>query len=661
MLARYFDLDLKKPIVLFCIGWATVMLTLWVLLLPEWRTFIHMWRVEIYASIFLLGTLAFLIYRYRDNAQEFRISRDEIKYIVVPISAFILWSAASMLWAPSWKSAMHHTVVWCEYLIFYMVVRQILESGDGYRKLVTALSFTLILFGLSAVSEYCSFLIFGGGTNVGINNAKYGEQVNAILPLLMIGVVRLRGKQFVLGLFVIAALWLLVFCSMSRTNLLLFAGATIGVCGTIFIFKRFHRYRRKLATVLLTLVLAPLPLQLFSILSDDPGVPIYRRLNDEQSISSSNNFRKLMAGISVEMIRANPLTGVGADNFGFQLNNYRALFSAADPTNLNLAEAEDQIPERAHNEFLQIIAELGVVGGLICLWFLTAVPVMALRAVRNRTHPFAIAAVLGLIAFLASSLVSSYSFRLIQNGFVFLFVLAIAAKLLLKPKLAKESIDIAPVRLKFALAVGILPCLILMGYCVIRVSSIVAMRSANAKVGLEDARPLYDLAMLLDDENPEAPRALGFRLFDEHRYAEAIPHITAAIQKGSATSAHFSYLATAQLLAGDHPGAEATFRQALTLYPRSTFVLTRYARILRDNGKYDESDEQLGHAIEINKRSANTWWLMINEGPRAASEQAVIDENFRPVMDLTPTAAIYALNTERQIRFPNERTNFAGL
>jgi Ca2+/Na+ antiporter len=70
------------------------------------------------------------------------------------------------------------------------------------------------------------------------------------------------------------------------------------------------------------------------------------------------------------------------------------------------------------------------------MWFLVGVAIMCFRAIRHmkRGSLYGFAAVLGLAMFLASSAVSAYSFRVMQNGIVFFFVLAVAAKLSFKNK-----------------------------------------------------------------------------------------------------------------------------------------------------------------------------------------------------------------------------------
>jgi O-antigen ligase len=653
--------SIDSPALWFLIGLAVVMLALWFPFIPNWQTFIHMWRVEIAGSVLLLCTLAYFIVRTRRQETAIQLHADELRFIVLPILALILWSSISIFWAESWKSAVHHSLVWAEYLMFYIIFRQMLEREGGLKALLAVLVLTLLLYSLPAIFEYCAYLTFGGQTTIGVRFAKYGEQVVTLLPLVLVGVIRTRGKQFAIGAAVVAVLWLLIFCSLGRANYLLFGVVIVSLFACVVISNRYRKYAPRFALLAALLVVAPLPLHVFSLFSSNANVPALARFNDQDLLASSNNFRMLMASVASEMVRDNPIAGVGADNFGMQVNKYRQAYGAANPQDINLSNAEDQIPGHAHNEFLQVAAELGAVGVAIMTWLLVGITILAFRAMlRVRSGSlYPVAAILGLSMFLASSLVSSYSFRVMQNGIVFFFVLAVASTTLFRSQRATEAKPVrplfSPVQLRVAAAAGILVCLGLLTYSGLRVGSVVITARANQTRSMDTAISLYETAMRLDDENPDARHNLGMRLFRRQRYAESVPHLESAVKIGRAPSSELSYLATAKTLSGDDAGAEATMKSASELYPRSPFVLARYSTLLESHGKDAEAAAVFSRATAINGRAAATWRLMITSGPKALSEMAARDTSYMTVMELTPQGSIYAVVTERYIKFPEER------
>jgi len=247
---------------------------------------------------------------------------------------------------------------------------------------------------------------------------------------------------------------------------------------------------------------------------------------------------------------------------------------------------------------------------------------------------------------------------LVQNAIVFFVVLDVASKTLLKQPDEKVVTEKRWVWLRPALAAGMAACLLLATYSSIRLASVLVTERANGTRQLEDAVHLYETAMMLDDENPDVRNNFGKRFFRKERFAEAVPLLADSIRIGRGESTDYSYLATCQWLSGDNAGAEETMRQAATLYPRSPFVLTRYAGVLQDNGKADHATMYLNKALELDRPAANTWWTMINRGSQVASDMAFRNPEHRAIMDLWPTASIYAVLDERQIRHPEEKSIF---
>jgi O-antigen ligase/Tfp pilus assembly protein PilF len=658
-----------KPGRLFYIGLGLVLLANWLPFIPAWYTFVHMWRVEIAASIFLACTFIYLLVNLDKLKVDLRISREEFRFIIVPLLAFILWSFLSAIWAPFWKSAIHHSLIWTEYLAFYLLFRYADSRLKIEKKILTLFVAILVFYAVPAIVEFCAFLALGGSsTTIGMRFAKYGEQVVTIFPLVLVFLVRLRGRRFAIGATAASILWLLIFCSLGRINYILFAAALAFVSVALIISKQHRRYIPKLALLVLLFILSPIPLQTFTLLSPTAPVSAVARFTDSDRLSESNNFRKLMMSVAGEMIRENPMIGIGADNFGFAVNRYRAKYGSAHADDVNLAAAEDQNPEHAHNEFLQIVAELGAVGAVIFAWMLTGIALMAFRSLmRIRSGSLVgFAAVTGLGMFLASSLVSAYSFRVMQNGILFFFVLAIAVRSTLadgETESTRQPLAITPLKMRTAIAAGLLACVGLTIYSGLRVASVIVSSRAVGTRTMGAALPLYELSMRLDTQNPDVRQNLGMRFFRNKLYADAVPFLESAVSIGKATSADLSYLATARSLAGDREGAERTLSMAAALYPRSPFVLTRYATLLEKNGKTSEADTIFDRASSINGRSARTWQALINSGPKALSEMAArAPASYLPVMELKPQNAIYAVVTERLILHPDEqRFSFAKL
>jgi len=115
------------------------------------------------------------------------------------------------------------------------------------------------------------------------------------------------------------------------------------------------------------------------------------------------------------MIRANPALGVG-------LGAYETAFSIYTKSDGSL-----RVPQ-SHNDYLQIVADCGIVGGLIALWFLYTLFKAVARGTRSRDRLYAGLALgsgAGMFAMLVHSLFD-FNLQVPSNALLFLLLSATA-------------------------------------------------------------------------------------------------------------------------------------------------------------------------------------------------------------------------------------------
>ena len=127
---------------------------------------------------------------------------------------------------------------------------------------------------------------------------------------------------------------------------------------------------------------------------------------------SSAQARFLLWGIGLEMLRTHPLLGVGGGNYQANYADARAQFAKRNPQSELVSFNEQLLPIFAHNEYVQILAELGGIGFL--LFVLLALSfvrnaALSLRVVKRKLLVIGPAA--ALLAFAISSGASASSFR----------------------------------------------------------------------------------------------------------------------------------------------------------------------------------------------------------------------------------------------------------
>src|SRR2546425_3256496 len=119
---------------------------------------------------------------------------------------------------------------------------------------------------------------------------------------------------------------------------------------------------------------------------------------------------------TVKMIRDYPILGAG-------LGTYYTIY----PT---YAHTEKLFGlDYAHNDYLQILAEAGAVGGLMAVWFIVTIFAAASRGIRSRDPLFAglaLAGAAGIVAVLVQSL-SDTDLQIPSNALLFLVLTAVVS------------------------------------------------------------------------------------------------------------------------------------------------------------------------------------------------------------------------------------------
>ena len=119
-----------------------------------------------------------------------------------------------------------------------------------------------------------------------------------------------------------------------------------------------------------------------------------------------------------KMIRANPLLGVG-------LGAYETAFSIYTKSDGSL-----RVPQ-AHNDYLQVVADCGIVGGAIALWFIALLFQAVSRGARSADPLYAGLALgggAGIFAMLVHSLFD-FNLQLPSNALLFLLLSAVAVNI----------------------------------------------------------------------------------------------------------------------------------------------------------------------------------------------------------------------------------------
>jgi O-antigen ligase len=608
------------------------------------------WRQEIVLALLLCVTLALLLKRAHRTAKWLsNLLHTEIRTLI-PLTLFFLWSAASLLWAANTFSALHHTFVWGTYLLFFLMLGRAARSPRILRASIMTLAAVICIISISCMVEFwdSSALLIRSSTGL-------GEPLAVALPIFAVLALRLRRRRaaIVCGATAILA-WLSVLQSLERAPALGVGGALLVLVGASFMKRQWRPRSLSRALTLLLLFGAATALQtLPSSLTQDRPSFITRMQSAAVAEDSNTSVRLLCWAVGFEMWRESPLVGVGAGNYDTAFPKARAQFSATHETSGLVPLAEEMLVERAHNEYVQILAELGAIGfaffALLSLGLIAA----AWRVLRRARSPLALGGVCSMVVFAISSGASSVSFRWLGSGIIFFFAAALVSHF--SSACAGESrvrsLKLAPA---FACALTItalvFSTLVLAGRSAQATNALLQGMAETASTD-EQVEQLFDRAISWNPLDASTHFNYGMWLYMGKRAPDqAVPHLRYSVAHGYNSSVCYAYLAAAEAGAGDMRAAEKTLSRAVGVYPRSVFLRVRHAAALAEAGMTEEANKEYGAALVLDHRRARGWRQLICFGRKAAKAAAFYDKGIAPAGELSPENCIFAVLDENDRR-----------
>jgi O-antigen ligase len=622
------------------------------------------WRQELVLALLLTIALG-LLCKQRKNELA-RISRSTL-LVILPFVCFVFWTLLSAAWAGNAYAAIHLGMQWTTYLVFFFVLTAGLRNSGLMRtSLMTLAGVILMLAAACAIESWFGAPLTDGNLRSNLKpllrgSGGFGEIMGmaAILfAALSLNATR-RNRTLFFGATAIMA-WLATLQSLERAPLvgavagfvLLFSGAAVANLAGNRPWGRMGSLVVALSFVF-TLQLFP-----FSKRDTNEGVTsTIGRFSENLNADVSTRARYLFWGVGLEMARAHPLLGVGGGNYDAQYPTARAQFASRYPNSSLVALNEDLLTFYAHNEYVQLLAELGAFG--FALFVLLSLSLVAAfwRALKRTTQVLpALGAAGAMLAFAVSSGASASSFRYFGGGLIFFF----AAALLIHIGSAQPASSKEPQpRIHRA---GRLGSHVTSGLCaVVLVVSCVFSAQATGTIlqGLAEgsaepkqAESFYQASLRVYPASPATHFGYGLWLYRNGRNAEAVIHLGYAAQRGFNSSICYAYLAGAARSAGDMAAAERALATSVSAYPRSVFLLVRYSSFLRTSGRDEEANALFSRAVSVDARAARGWRQLIDNDIDAAYIAAGQDKTIAMPGELMPQAAVFEVLQENEKRFP---------
>lgn len=663
---------LAEPLLLLAWLWPLVILAPHVPGLPRPSLGGLPWRQELLLALLLSATLGLLWARAREGRGQraSATSTPRAGFVLVLCGApFVAWVWLSSLWAARPHAATHLAFQWSAYVLFFALMTRAAGRPRVLRASFISLGAVVWVLALAcAVESWAGAPLTDGNLRSDLKpllrgSGGFGELMATAAPLFAASALRIRrGRRALLAGVTALLAWMATLQSLERAPLV---GAAAGLllALTLMLFRPACRPRRGarawlLLGALVVVTFAQSMPAAWSAAEPGAATSTVARLKGGISEDANTHVRFLFWGVGLEMLRAHPVRGVGANNYDAAFSQARARFAARNPESPLLGLNEHLLAVYAHNEYVQLLAELGVTGLLLFALFAAALAAAFWRALRHATVALpALGAAAGMLAMAVSSGASSSSYRYLGGGLVFFFAASVIANAAgaRRPNDDDEgapafSLDprwrLAAVRCSLALTV-----LMSLGF---------AMRAAGSTLhGLAQssadggrAERLYRASLGWDASSAQTHYSFGSWLYAQGRAAEGLPHLRYAVAGGLNSSLCYAQLAAAETLAGETGAAERTLADAARAYPRSVFLRVRHAAALDKAGRRAEAEVEMGRALLLDSRAARGWHELILNDIDEAAAAARRDPGVAPPGQLQPGEAVFVVLAEHERRSP---------
>jgi O-antigen ligase len=305
-------------------------------------------------------------------------------------------------------------------LILLFLATQAFQSFDDWKSFVwfvMIFSFAVAIFGILQHFTFNGKIYWFrelryGGVPFGpyVNRNHYAAFAELTIPVslvpLVLGKVR-RERLLLVVVLAVVPIGALLFCG-SRGGVISFG------CELLVLVVWLAARRAARVQALLGAATVGLALLLVSWLGTNQ---VLQRFSDLQTSEVPLGKRTAMARDTFHIFLDHRLLGTGLGTIQLVYPPYETLY-------------DGKVVNHSHNDYLEALAETGVIGGLCCAWFLLALFWAAYRhlvlAPIGRNTAFQLAGFLGCVGFLAHSFVD-FNLHIPANAFLFFLMAALCA------------------------------------------------------------------------------------------------------------------------------------------------------------------------------------------------------------------------------------------
>jgi O-antigen ligase len=371
------------------------------------------WALAVFETGAALLLLAWALWMYFTDEEQIVFSP-----LLLPLGALSLFVCGQWLvhgTASSYSTRTELQLLVSDLSLLFLAIQafRTLQDWRGFVWFGMLFGFLISIFGILQHLTFNGKLYWFremhyGGIPFGpyVNRNHFAGFVELILPLslvpLVMGRVR-RERWLVVGLFAVVPIGAL-FLSVSRGGIVSF-GIELAILALVMIQRRTPGKQLFAGAAVLLLAL---------LMVSWLGVgPLLQRFSSFQSLEATAGKRASMRRDTWQIFVHHPVAGTGLGTLQIVYPPYESLY-------------DGKIVNHAHNDYLEALAETGILGGLCCAWFLGVLFSYSLRPLRQIHNSFAgtlqLSGLVGCAGFLVHGLVD-FNLHIPSNALLF-FIMA---------------------------------------------------------------------------------------------------------------------------------------------------------------------------------------------------------------------------------------------
>ena len=370
------------------------------------------------------------------------INEEEIKFaytpLTFPILCFIGICILSLIWSDSFFVSLKELPLFLAGPLLYFVVTNNISNDRQINRILNFLLLVGGLFGIYGILQYNGIDFPFWIRNIGrqkvfglFGNVNYFAEY-LIIPLpIAVSLFFVTKNKFKKNLLVIAifAMGISLTVTFTRGSYL---GFGISLIFMFFLFlisrgKSFIKDNRKIFIIILIIVIMitylfviPNPLNK----SDTFISKIKSRISVSQLTQSSSIKRRIATWkFTVLMIKDHPLLGSGIGTYKYNTLRYQAKFFEQGK---NRSLYPHGFADKAHNEYLQLWAEMGIIGLWVFIWLIISYFSYGIKILKKTKDEYKQGVIIGLMGAVIAVLVDGlFAFPLHLPTTVILFYLTL--------------------------------------------------------------------------------------------------------------------------------------------------------------------------------------------------------------------------------------------